>query len=172
MKKRARARVPHDVLGAIEEDYTENRSEDIEQEEEHDTRKSRSRPARPLWTKSEKFRKPIPKNAPTSLSDSHPDLTRNKPFELFLMFYSEEMKHFLVTETNRSANQHNLQLPVIPEDEMTRFVGSFFSRVTLLFLISDFTGTQMRMFRPILSGKRCHEIGSYIDFKSLPTKIT
>lgn len=39
------------------------------------------------------------------------------------MFYSDEMRNLLVTETNRYANQHNLQLAAITEDEMNKFAG-------------------------------------------------
>jgi Transposase IS4 len=75
------------------------------------------------WSKSETFDSPMQERRPTSLLEKDDGLGEKTPFELFKLFYTDELNQYLVAETKRYADQRNNHTFDVTEDEMGHFAG-------------------------------------------------
>jgi hypothetical protein len=63
----------------------------------------------PKWKGTTSYKQVIGSNEVISLSTSHPELPSKTPIELFKLFYDDNMRHMITTESVRYARQKNNQ---------------------------------------------------------------
>lgn len=75
------------------------------------------------WSKSEAFDNPMHECDLTSVLGKDDGLAEKTPFELFKLFYTDDLNQHLVTETKRYADQRNNHTFDVTVDEMAQFTG-------------------------------------------------
>lgn len=124
--------LPTDVPGEVEVDFIpadgESSADNSDSEDTvtaplaHNSRKNKNKKQKlSEWNERDTFENPIPE---TSASVENLENLREKnPFELFQLFYTDEMNTMLVNQSMAYAKQHNNHGFQVSEEEMAKFTG-------------------------------------------------
>ena len=125
-----RSQMPRDVPGRVVVQFrNEYYSDDDTPLADHPVSKSRKVSSKlnstiaPKWTKKIKFEQSIPSTTVDCLSDVHPELASNTPYELFKLFCTDEIIQQIVTESMRYAGQKNDVSFAVTTEDIETFVG-------------------------------------------------
>ena len=77
----------------------------------------------PKWKEDFGYKEPLDYKECTKLFESCPQLASRTPYELFQLYYDDEMRHLIVTESVKYARQKNNQKFTVEECELDMFVG-------------------------------------------------
>lgn len=77
----------------------------------------------PKWKDVSSYKKVIGSNEILSLSTSHPELASKTPIELFKLYYDDNIRHLITTESMRYARQKNHQTFDLDDSSLDVFIG-------------------------------------------------
>ena len=126
--------VPQDKLG--EEDYLFEPAGEFkvqyeysigascDSQDEEPLQPSKKKKERSKWRKSTEFINDISSTFPAPLADSHTELSRKSPFELWKIFFTEDLLKTIVVQTNLYANRDkNEDHFCVEKEELLNFLG-------------------------------------------------
>ena len=124
--------LPSDVAGTMIVHFHQDNND---QYEDRDSRKlqkkadggSKKLPKRttPKWSDKCEFQNTTASQEITPLAQSHPELKCKSPWELFRMYYDDDVRHLITEESVRYARQKNNQSFTLSDSDLDVFMGIF-----------------------------------------------
>jgi hypothetical protein len=119
--------LPSDVAGPLVVQFHEDSFEDCEvlsgEKQKYVKQRKSQKPPAPKWRDRCDYQDPIDTQEITNLSESHPYLASKNPFELFRMFYDDELQRLIINESITYARQKNDQQFNLNETDLDTFIA-------------------------------------------------
>ncbi len=115
--------LPDDTPGEVEVQIREEEEEEEPIETPAPPTAKRQKKIQPKWKKNENFDEALQGTPPEALYRSHPELTLMSPFELFCMFFDDEVETLIIEQSNlyaKSKNNHSFKMS---SSGLRRFMG-------------------------------------------------
>ncbi len=115
--------VPNDTPGQVEVHTLEEEPTEVPIISSRKRKRGQAPVAVPKWKKSDKFDVDLACDPPDLLYRSHPELTTMSPFELFRLFFDEEVESLFIEQSNlyaKSKNNHSFKLDAAA---LTKLIG-------------------------------------------------